>query len=66
MDNASVIFAREVYMSEIIRQKKVMSRIPNGSLFFEKVVPVLLVLMGVLTVALVIFAAGVLLGIVHF
>jgi hypothetical protein len=53
-------------MSEIIRQKKAMSRIPSGSVFFEKVVPMLLVLMGVLTVALVLFAAGVLIGIFHF
>jgi len=53
-------------MSEMSRQKKVMSRIPSGSVFFEKVVPVLLILMGVVMVALVLFAAGVLLGIVHF
>ena len=53
-------------MSEISRQRKIVSRIPSGSLFFEKVVPVVLILMGVLTVALIVFAAGVLLGIVHF
>lgn len=39
---------------------------PQHSLFFEKVVPVLLILMGIITAALVLFAAGVLLGIVHF
>ncbi len=33
---------------------------------FEKVIPVLLILMGILTVALILFAAGVLLGIIHF
>jgi hypothetical protein len=33
---------------------------------FEKVVPVLLVVMGVLTVVLIGFAAGVLLGFIHF
>lgn len=39
---------------------------PQGSLFFEKVIPVLLVVMGVIMILLVLFAAGVLLGIVHF
>lgn len=53
-------------MSEIAKQKKVASRMPSNSLFFEKVVPALLVLMGLLTIALVLLAAGVLLGIVHF
>jgi len=53
-------------MSEIAKPKKVVSRMPSGSLFFEKIVPLLLVLMGLLTVVLVLFAAGVLLGIVHF
>jgi len=33
---------------------------------FEKVIPVLLILMGILTVALILFAAGILLGIIHF
>ena len=53
-------------MSETARQKKGMSRIPSGSVFFEKVVPVLLVLMGVAMVALILFATGVLIGVVHF
>lgn len=42
------------------------SHIPQQSLFFEKVVPILLVGMGVLTAALIVFAAGVLLGIFKF
>jgi hypothetical protein len=42
------------------------SHMPSNSLFFEKVVPALLILMGIVMVALVLFAAGVLLGIVHF
>jgi hypothetical protein len=42
------------------------SRAPDHSLLFEKLIPALLVLMGILTVALILFAAGVLLGIVHF
>ena len=53
-------------MSETVRQKKGTSRIPSGSVFFEKVVPVLLILMGVVMVALILFATGVLIGIVHF
>jgi hypothetical protein len=42
------------------------SHMPKDSLLFEKVIPVLLILMGILTVALISFAAGVLLGIIHF
>jgi hypothetical protein len=42
------------------------SHAPEHSLLFEKVIPVLLILMGILMVALILFAAGVLLGIVHF
>lgn len=42
------------------------SRIPENSVLFEKVIPALLVTMGVLTVVLILFAAGVLLGIVQF
>lgn len=42
------------------------SHIPRDSVLFEKVVPVLLVLMGTLTAALILFAAAVLLGIIHF
>ena len=42
------------------------SHMPKNSLIFEKVIPILLILMGILTVALILFAAGVLLGIIHF
>jgi hypothetical protein len=42
------------------------SRAPDHSLLFEKLIPALLILMGILTAALILFAAGVLLGIVHF
>jgi hypothetical protein len=42
------------------------SHMPDNSLIFEKVVPVLLILMGILTVGLILFAAGVLLGVIHF
>lgn len=42
------------------------SHAPKDSVLFEKLIPILLVGMGVLTVILILFAAGVLLGIVHF
>jgi len=42
------------------------SHIPQNSLFFEKVIPVVLILLGVIMLGLMLFAAGVLLGIVHF
>lgn len=42
------------------------SRVPKNSMLFERIIPALLVLMGVLTIVLILFAAGVLLGIIHF
>ena len=42
------------------------SRMPENSVLFERIVPAALVFMGVLTVVLILFAAGVLLGIVQF
>ena len=42
------------------------SHIPEKSFLFEKIVPIALMSMGVITLGLMIFAAGVLLGIVHF
>jgi hypothetical protein len=42
------------------------SHIPEKSLLFEKIIPIALILMGVVTLGLMLFAAGVLLGIVHF
>jgi len=42
------------------------SHIPQNSILFEKIVPIALILMGVITLGLMIFAASVLLGIVHF
>jgi hypothetical protein len=34
--------------------------------FFEKIIPALLIFMGVLMAVLILFAAGVLLGFIHF
>ena len=42
------------------------SHMPENSVLFEKIVPAALISMGVLTIVLVLFAAGVLLGIVQF
>lgn len=42
------------------------SHAPENSVLFEKLIPALLVGMGILTIILILFAAGVLLGIVHF
>ena len=42
------------------------SRITGKSMLFEKIIPALLIVMGVLMAALILFAAGVLLGIIHF
>ena len=65
MDNICVDLIDELNMPDDshINQK---SHMPKNSLMFEKVIPVLLILMGILTVALILFAAGVLLGIIHF
>jgi uncharacterized membrane protein len=41
------------------------SRMPENSILFEKIVPVLLVVLGVITAGLIVFAAGVLVGIIH-
>lgn len=51
-----------------IRQKEVQQKphMPENSLFFEKVIPVLLIGMTVITVGLILFSAGVLLGLVNF
>lgn len=45
---------------------KTKSHAPENSFLFEKVVPALLIGMAILTIALVLFAAAVLLGIVRF
>jgi len=42
------------------------SHMPIDSLFFEKIVPISLITMGIITLGLILFAAGVILGIIHF
>jgi hypothetical protein len=46
-----------------LRQK---SHMPQRSVFFERIVPILLVVLGMIMAGLVLFAAGVILGIVRF
>jgi hypothetical protein len=42
------------------------SRIPENSAFYQKIVPALLISMAVITVILILFAIGILVGIVSF
>jgi hypothetical protein len=42
------------------------SRMPENSVFFDKIVPVVLIGLAVVTVVVILIAAGVLLGIVPF
>ncbi len=42
------------------------SHAPENSFVFQKLIPGLLIGMGILMIILILFAAGVLLGIVHF
>ena len=58
-------------MAEMNRQERIKalrqkSHMPQHSVFFERIVPILLVIMGIIMAALVLFAAGVILGIVRF
>jgi hypothetical protein len=56
--------ADEVNMPDDSQTNK-KSHMPEKSLMFEKVIPVLLILLGILTVALILFAAGILLGLIR-
>ena len=42
------------------------SHMPQNSVLYEKIIPVVLIVLGVITAGLMLFAAGVVLGIVHF
>jgi len=39
---------------------------PENSFLFEKIIPASLIILGIITLGLIVFAAGVLLGIIHF
>jgi len=42
------------------------SHMPKDSLFFERIIPIALITMGIIMLGLILFAAGVIVGIVHF
>ncbi len=42
------------------------SHMPKDSVLFERIIPVVLIVLGLITTGLMLFAAGVVLGIVHF
>jgi hypothetical protein len=42
------------------------SHMPQHSFFFDRIVPILLIIMAIILVGLMLFAAGVLVGLVHF
>lgn len=46
--------------------RRTQSRMPKDSLYFEKLVPALLISFGVITIVLIIFAAGILLGLIPY
>jgi len=46
--------------------EKKQSHIPDESILFEKAIPIILFIMGSLTFLLILFALGVLLGVVKF
>jgi hypothetical protein len=47
-------------------RKNSKSHIPPNSILFEKIVPAALIIMGIVTLGLILFAAGILLGVVQF
>lgn len=59
------IIALEETMTDQIRAK-IKSHMPKDSLFFERIVPVSLITMGIITLGLIFFAAGVILGIIQY
>lgn len=63
-DNMTTTFYEEIMTEEKRADRK--SHMPKNSILFEKVIPVSLVVLGILTLGLILFAAGVLLGIVKF
>ena len=65
MVSINLLFVCEEFMANKIRTNS-KSHMPKDSLFFEKIVPISLITMGIVTLGLILFAAGVILGIVHF
>ena len=48
---------------ELLRQK---THMPKDSLLYEKLIPATLIILAVVTVALIIFSAGIFLGFIQF
>ncbi len=48
------------------RRNQSKSHVPKDSFLFEKLIPIALIGMGILMAVLILFAAGVLLGFIHF
>lgn len=59
------VLSHEVEMTES-KRKPGTSHMPEHSTLFEKVIPISLIVMGIITLGLILFAAGVLLGFVKF
>ncbi|HEY5903711.1 MAG TPA: hypothetical protein VIU39_14260 [Anaerolineales bacterium] len=51
---------------EEMKRLRRQSHMPQGSILFEKLIPILLAIMAIIMVLLILFAAGVLAGIVRF
>jgi hypothetical protein len=51
---------------EIQSRSKSKSHMPENSFLFEKIIPASLIVLGVITLGLILFALSLLLGIVHF
>jgi uncharacterized membrane protein len=51
---------------EELKNLRRQSHMPQGSVLFEKVIPILLAVMAIIMVVLILFAAGVLAGIIRF
>ena len=47
-------------------EQRRMSHMPKDSVFYEKIIPALFVFLGVVMILLVLFAAAVLTGLIHF
>lgn len=53
----------------MIEKKQIQDKtnhIPKDSILFEKIIPISLIVMGVVMAGLIVFAAGVLFGVVNF
>jgi hypothetical protein len=58
--------SRERYAMPVLGKTDSKSRVPEQSVLFEKIVPASLIALGIITAVLILFAAGVLLGLIRF